>query len=96
MSDKLQSIDTQAFMERVAGEVAKRFSRNLPVAGPKGQIGPPFCAVCSEVGMCAKNCADHVASVRTEGVDRLGGAPGIGNLDRQIACLLYTSDAADE
>lgn len=82
----LRKIDTQAFLERVANEVSRRFAHNLPVvSAASGQVGAPFCAVCTEVGTCASRCSDHVSSVRSAGVDRLGGAPGIGPLEREIA-----------
>jgi deoxyribose-phosphate aldolase len=51
-------------------------------------VGPPFCAACSTAGQCAKVCGDATATVRESGADRIGGAPGIGELDRQIARMI--------
>ena len=65
---QLDKIDPQEFLEKVAVEVARRFAHNLPVIGvASGKVGPPFCAVCTDVGHCAKQCPDHVAAVRSVG-----------------------------
>lgn len=83
------SIDTQAFLEKVATEVARRFDRGLPIAGAGGgQVGAPFCAVCTHKGHCVKACADSSTTVRNSGADRIGAAPGIGSLERQIASMI--------
>lgn len=84
-------IDTQALLERVASEVARRFARDLPIAGgfgSKDHVGPPFCAACDTRGHCASRCSDSAASVAGAGADRIGAAPGIGAIERQIADMI--------
>ena len=85
----MTNVDTNQFLQRVAVEVARRFQTGtpLPTTAP-GQVGPPFCAACSTQGQCAKVCGDATAAVRSEGAARIGGAPGIGQLDRQIADMI--------
>ncbi len=87
--NEVARIDPQALLERVANEVARRFARDLPIAGggPK-HLGPPFCAACDTRGHCAVKCGDSATAVRGAGADRIGAAPGIGALDRQIADMI--------
>lgn len=85
----VSGVDAQVLVERVALEVARRFARQLPVtAGPNPTPGPPFCAACSTPGRCVNTCPDAAGSVRQAGADRIGGAPGIGAVDRQIASMI--------
>ena len=87
MNGDASKVDAQAFLEKVAGELARRFERGLPIADgrPHGQVGPPFCAVCSTPGHCAKTCSPHAKLVRESGADRIGGAPGIGRAETQTS-----------
>ena len=82
------SVDAQILLEKVATEVARRFARNLPVAGPSGNVGAPFCAVCDTRGHCMKRCSDSGDTVIKAGADRIGGAPGIGEVQRKIASMI--------
>lgn len=84
---ELRTVDAQKLLERVAVEVARRFSTGQAVKGP-GQVGPPFCAACDVAGQCARVCADATASIRDSGADRIGAAPGIGEVERQIARMI--------
>jgi deoxyribose-phosphate aldolase len=86
----MRDVDTNQFLQRVAVEVARRFQSGtpLPTAGQAAQVGPPFCAACDTPGQCAKVCDDATSGVRRSGADRIGAAPGIGQLDRQIANMI--------
>lgn len=87
---ELSTIDGQKLLERVAAEVAKRFQtgRSLTGQSQSGQVGPPFCAACDVQGQCAKVCADATLTMKQSGADRIGGAPGIGEVERQIASMI--------
>lgn len=83
----MTQIDATQLVARVAEEVSRRFQRGLPVVAGDAppQVGPPFCAVCPTVGQCATRCPDSAHSVVDAGADRVGGAPGIGEVERRIA-----------
>ena len=82
-------LDAQVLVERVAAEVARRFGRQLPVArGSNPTPGPPYCAACPHPGTCVTSCPEAAGTVREAGADRVGGAPGIGAVDRQIAGMI--------
>lgn len=84
---ELHTVDAQRLVERVAVEVARRFSTGQSIS--KGsQVGPPFCAACDVAGQCAKVCSDETSKIRDSGADRIGAAPGIGAVERQIASMI--------
>lgn len=85
----VSNVDAQVLVERVAAEVARRFARQLPVAaGPNPTVGPPFCAACPNPGHCVNTCPDAASAVRGAGADRVGGAPGVGAVEAQIAAMI--------
>lgn len=85
---ELHTIDAQKLLERVAAEVARRFQTGQPIPRGGEGVGPPFCAACSVPGSCASRCPDAAGAIREAGADRIGGAPGIGELERQIASMI--------
>ena len=97
----LSQIDQDAFLQKVAAEIARRFAKDLPLAaGGPPRIGPPFCAVCDQRGHCVKRCGPSAQSVIDAGANRIGALPGIGAVDAQIAAMidhtLLKADATKE
>lgn len=85
----LSGVDAQVLLEKVAREIARRNERNLPTFSSGAPApGPPFCGVCDSRGHCFKTCTPHAQSIADAGADRIGGAPGIGALDRKIASMI--------
>jgi deoxyribose-phosphate aldolase len=87
MSD-LSRIDPQQLLERVASEVARRYQLGVPIPKGGGNIGPPFCAACDTPGRCASVCGDSTRTITSSGANRIGGAPGIGPVEAQIAAMI--------
>lgn len=88
MNADLSKLDAKQLLERVAAEVAKRFQTGQSIkAGPAG-VGPPFCAACDVAGSCAKTCSNETGAVVAAGADRIGGAPGMGEVERRIASMI--------
>jgi deoxyribose-phosphate aldolase len=82
-------IDADALLDKVAREVARRFSSNLPIAPSTGnRAGPPFCSVCDHRGHCMSSCGPQVGTVLDAGANRVGAAPGIGPVDAHIAGMI--------
>jgi deoxyribose-phosphate aldolase len=84
----VKDLDGQKLLEKVAAEVARRFQTGQSIKATSSGVGPPFCAACDVAGQCAKVCADVTSQVVAAGADRLGGAPGIGEVERQIARMI--------
>ncbi len=90
MSD-LKDIDAQKLLEKVALEVARRFATGQRIAGAgssSASVGPPFCAVCDRHGSCAATCKPETTAILDSGAARVGGVPGMGPVDQQIAGMI--------
>jgi deoxyribose-phosphate aldolase len=70
-------------LQEITKEVLLRL-RN-PQQEPEPQDWGPRCSDCTAVGFCARECQDRTALLTANGVARVGAAPGIGPVARDLA-----------
>jgi deoxyribose-phosphate aldolase len=87
---RLQQLDVEKLLDRVAAEIERRLARGPGATFPKFPVtvGAPFCAACTTKGHCAKVCPDGAENVAAHGADRIGATPGIGSIERKIAAAI--------
>jgi deoxyribose-phosphate aldolase len=87
---RLEQLDLEKLLDRVASEIERRLLRGPGAQFPKFPVttGSPFCVACTTKGHCAKVCPDGSENVAASGADRIGAAPGIGPIERKIAAAI--------